>query len=111
MDPVVGVCFVLVRHKAISVFVILHEPALPQIRYAFLVTGGTNDPEGMQIDGTFDYIRSSSFLAVDENGEAFQKDLLEKVGLVFFRLDAAVKEDEYQLSIKKFSGIKGVCSR
>lgn len=54
-----------------GVGVVLDEPTAPEIGDAFLVAGGPDDGERMEIDGSLDGVGGIGGLAVGEDGEAF----------------------------------------
>ncbi len=86
--PELRVAFAGPGNEVGGVGVILDEPSAPEIGDAFLVAGGPDDGESMEIDGPFDGVGGIGGLAIGENGEAFQKQGLEEVGLVLFGFDA-----------------------
>ena len=51
--------------------VVLDQPAAPEVGDAFLVAGGADDTEGVEIDSSFDSVGGFGGLARNENGVAF----------------------------------------
>lgn len=70
--------------------IILDQPAAPEVVDAFLVARRANDTERMEVNGTLDDIGGFCGLIGDNEGIAFEEDVLEEVRLVFFELDATM---------------------
>ena len=71
MRPEIRVAFTGPRNEVGGVGVVLDEPTAPEVGDAFLVAGGSDDRERVEVDGSFDGVGGIGGLAVGEDGEAF----------------------------------------
>lgn len=87
MVPEVGVGFAVPGDEVGRVVVVLDEPAAPEVGDAFLVAGGADDAQGVQVDRAFDGVGGFGGGGGYEDGVAFQEEGLQEVGFVFFGFD------------------------
>ena len=71
MGPELRLCFSGPGDEVGGVGVVLDEPAAPEVGDAFLVAGGTDDAEGVEVDGAFDGVGGFGGGGGDEDGVAF----------------------------------------
>lgn len=82
------VVLVLVVDEAGRVVLVLHQPPSPEVADAFLVTGGPDDHEAVEIDrALYDVCRVRRF-PVDHDRVPLEEDGVEQVVGILLSLDA-----------------------
>ena len=91
MNPEIGAIPIAVFDEIGWITLFLTIPAAPEIVNAFLIPGGTDNPQSMEVHWALNDICWTGLLPIVEDGVALQQAVPEQEVLIFLRFNAAKK--------------------
>lgn len=92
MIPVVCRSLELVVGESGGIFFILHQPATPEVRDAFLISRRPNHADGMQVNGLFNDIGGFRVFPIDNDGISLEQHILHQIVQILLVFDDVLSD-------------------